>query len=150
MSTVEFESGEWKAIETYSVAAIEKEAASGFDSLDEAERIAFCLWVADGEVGNGGMHAVCYNSTGDYLPHIPNAFRAIGAIRKAALFEDLALVFGQGGPSTDLELRNEQHESLSEASSARIEGLTDEYFEAPEEVFDLLFSYLRKMGKVFA
>ena len=148
MQIVAFESAEWEAISSFAVSAIDKEWTSDFDSLDDAERIAFCVWVADGEVSNGGMHAVCYNSTGDYLPHIPDAFRAIGANRKAKLFEELSLVFGRAGPSVDHQHRIKQHESLSETSMAKIDALDDQYFATSEEVADLLFFYLKRLGKV--
>ena len=148
MQIVEFESVEWEAISNFASCAIDKELNWGFDSLDEVERIVFCAWVADGEVSNGGMHAVCYNSTGDYLPHVPSAFRAIGANRKAALFEELSLVFGREGPSIDRQHRIKQHESLSEACIAKIDALDDQYFATSEEVADLVFLYLKGIGKL--
>ena len=121
---------------------------AGFDTLDEVERVTFCVWIAEGEVGNGGMHAVCYNSTGDYLRYFPEGFRAIGASKKAEYFQRLFLLFGENGPSRERAIREEEHAALAEESLDAIDALTDDYFSSGEDAIELLFAYLKRCGRL--
>ena len=129
---------ERQVVENTADRIVDREAEVGLDPLPEEERVFFLVWIADGEVGNGGMHAVCYNSTGDYLRSFPAAFRAIGAARKAELFEALIRIFGFHGPSSDHETRVRQHERLSEDAVEQIDALDDAYFSANEPIYPLL------------
>jgi hypothetical protein len=121
---------------------IDQEAAGGLGSLPGEEQVFFLVWIADGEVGNGGMHAVCYNSTGNYLSRLPEAFRTIGAPRKAEAFERLIKAFGPGGPSPEHATRLEQHGALSDNVAAEIDRLDQLYFESkPKDVTAHLFNW---------
>ncbi len=148
MSTLEFESPEWDALQTFAQQVCDKAAESHLNQLNEFERVAFLVWIADGEVRNGGMHAICYNSTGDYLPYLPEAFRKIGANRKASLFERLSRVFGDRGPSTDHAIRIQEHASLPESSNDIIDSLDANYYSTNENIDELLFTYLERNGYI--
>jgi hypothetical protein len=143
--TFELESSEWRSLQATATKLVEKESRDGLSSLSELEKTFFLVWVADGEVGNGGMHAVCYNSTGDYLMHLPSAFRAIGAPVKAAAFDSLINAFGIEPPSPDHDIRLEQHSNLSARAEAAIDALDAVYYAAGEDVTDLLYSYARPL-----
>ena len=148
VNAVDFRSAEWNALTTFYRSACEKLEASGFGALTEPERTTFCVWIANAEVVNGGMHAICYNSSGDYLPSIQTAFREIGAARKASLFEQLAKAFGPSGPSTDWDTRINEHSSLSERSIAIIDALDKQYYSTAEDIEQLLLGYLERKGMV--
>jgi hypothetical protein len=132
------DSPEWRVLEKTADRLVELEERVGLEALPDEERVFFLVWIADGEVRNGGMHAVCYNSTGDYLRSFPEAFEAIGAPRKAELFVTLMRIFGFHGPSPDHEIRMKQHASLSDDAGAQIDALDDAYFSAPEPIDVLL------------
>ena len=139
------DSPQWSRLQSAAGRVLEKRESSGTRSLSEAEETFFLVWVADGEVSNGGMHAVCYNSTGDFLTSLPNAYRAVGAPKKAALFERLIRAFGENGPSSDHSKRLEQHERLSEETASAIDGLDDEYFALEEEIDELLYVWSKRL-----
>jgi len=120
---------------------VDKYFKQGFDALNPTEQVVYCVWVADGEVGDGGMHAVCYNSSGNDLAHFPAAFEAIGAPRKAHLFQKLIEAFAPEKPSPDHEKRVQQHKALSQQAKSQIDSLDDEYFASKENVDDLLYQY---------
>lgn len=120
---------------------IDRELAEGLDALPRDEQAFFLVWIAEGMVQNGGMAAVCYNSTGDYLANIPWAMRAIGAPEKAALFERLKALFGPEGPSPDLEPRLQQFNALPDEVGSELDTLDDLFFNAPESMDDLLWRW---------
>jgi hypothetical protein len=137
-------SPEWQLMQKTANAIVTRALSNGIASLTPDERTFYLVWVAEGEVGNGGMHAVCYNSTGDHLPDLPNAFAALGAPRKAALFTRLIASFGDDPPSTDHEVRLKQHEALPESSVVEINSL-DEAFYSSEDVKEQLYSLAHKI-----
>jgi hypothetical protein len=137
------ESPEWGRVEAAASRVCADVAATGLSALSLEEQVLFLVWIGDGEVGNGGMHAVCYNSAGAYLNRLPGAFRAIGAPRKAELVESLSRAFGPGGPSLDDEIRGRQHESLSRTAVEEIDRLDDLYFSSGEDVGDLLVAWTK-------
>jgi hypothetical protein len=137
-------SPEWQLLQHTAATIVTRALSSGIASLTPDERTFYLVWIAEGEVGNGGMHAVCYNSTGDYLPDLPNAFAAIGAPKKAALFRRLIASFGHHPPSTKHEVRLKQHEALPESSVVEIDSL-DEAFYSSEDVNEQLYSLAYKL-----
>jgi hypothetical protein len=144
---LEYQSPQWNAISRFAHHACDKEAKEGFDSLSELERTFFCVWVADGAVCNGGMHSVCYNSTGDYLQHFANAFESIGAPKKGQTFIRLATIFAPDGPSLNHVQRLAQHDALSPSKKDQISALDDAYESTGEAVDELLFHLLLSRGQ---
>jgi hypothetical protein len=120
---------------------VDKYFKHGFSSLNPTEQVFYCVWAADGEVGNGGMHAVCYNSSGNELAHFPAAFEAIGATQKAQLFQKLIEAFQPEKPSQEHEKRVQQHKALSQQAKSQIDDLDEEYFASKENIDDLLHQY---------
>ena len=142
-------SPEWQLMQTTANALVNRALASGVASLTPDERTFFLVWIAEGEVGNGGMHAVCYNSTGDHLQDLPNAFVAIGAPKKAALFKRLIASFGPEPPSSDHEVRVRQHEALPECSVVEINSLDDAFYsseDVDEKVYSLAYRIRSSQG----
>lgn len=138
------DSPEWSLLQATADRLIDRETRLGLGSLTADERTFFLVWIAESEVANGGMHAVCYNSTGNYIRLFPVAFRAIGAPTKAAAFERLAEVFGAAGPAIDHETRAEQHESLSEAKATSI-GRLDRTYDTAERIDEALYVLAKKI-----
>jgi len=137
-------SPEWQLMQKTANTLVTRALSSGIASLTPDERTFYLVWIAEGEVGNGGMHAVCYNSTGDHLPDLPNAFVALGAPKKAALFRRLIASFGHDPPSSDHEVRLKQHASLPESSVVEINSLDDAFYSS-EDVNEQLYSLAHKI-----
>ena len=123
---------------------VKRALSTGIASLTSDEHTYYVVWIAEGEVGNGGMHAVCYNSTGDHLREMPNAFVALGAPKKAALFKRLMTAFGAEPPSADHEIRLRQHEALPESAVFEIDSLDESYL-ASESVDEQLYLLAQKI-----
>lgn len=137
-------SPEWQLMQQTATALVTRAVANGVDSLTPDERTFFLVWIAEGEVGNGGMHAVCYNSTGNQLHELPSAFAAIGAPKKAALFKRLIAAFGRQPPSADHDVRLKQHEALPERSGIEISSLDDAFYSS-EDVNEKLYTLACKI-----
>jgi hypothetical protein len=141
------ESPEQKLLQTTANRIINRGFATDIADLPQEEQVFFLVWIAEGEVGNGGMHAVCYNSTGDYLRKIPDAFRAVGAIKKGVAFERLMMAFGPVEPSAIRSVRERQHEALSDEAVSQIDALDDLYFQTSEDIDLLLYQWCKSWAQ---
>jgi hypothetical protein len=137
-------SPEWQLMQKTADSLVKRALSTGIASLTPDEQTYYVVWIAEGEVGNGGMHAVCYNSTGDHLREMPNAFVALGAPKKAALFKRLMTAFGTEPPSEDHKIRLRQHAALPEGAVFEIDSLNKEYF-ASEYVDEQLYLLAEKI-----
>jgi hypothetical protein len=138
-------SPEWRLLQGTANDVVERAYSIGLGALTAEEQAFFLVWIADGEVGNGGMHAICYNSSGDYLQKMPGAFVAVGAPEKAKLFERLLAAFGTSGPSQKHEIRLEEHAALSKQAVADIDALDDMYYSSTEDIHTSLLKLAREI-----
>jgi len=143
--TFPFDSNEFNLISSVAAEVVDRAFSAGFESLSWDERTLFLIWITEGEVGNGGMHAVCYNSTGDYLQWIPQAYRSIGHWQKAGLFDRLREAFGPSGPSSNHAARIAQHERLSDKTCSRIDALDEEFFALPDSIDDSILEISKRL-----
>jgi hypothetical protein len=137
-------SPEWQLLQETANTLVSRALKHGLSTLTPDEQTYYLVWIADGEVGNGGMHAVCCNSTGNYLRGMPHAFNTLGAPQKAALFIRLIDVFGAEPPSETHETRLTQHDALPEGAVAEINSL-DEAYSAAEDVTPALYVLAKKI-----
>jgi hypothetical protein len=114
----------------------------GFESLSDAEKIFFLVWIADGQINNGGFHSVCCESTGDYAYLFPNAYRAIGAESLAEIFEDLIVAFGNDGIPNDQPTRYRAHCELDDTAVLNIDVLDNRYFDGSHCIHPLLVRWV--------
>jgi hypothetical protein len=133
-------------VQPIATAACAKVAARGIAALSDSERIAFLIWLAVGEADNGGLHAICYNSSGDYIRLFPAAFQAIGAAELFAVFGGLRSLADEIGLAQDHATRSEQHATLPEKVLAQIDVLEQRYNSSSDHAFQLLASYLGAHG----
>lgn len=131
---------ELQGLHDLAVRLIDKENVKGFDALSPEEQVVFLVWIADGEVGNGGFHAICYNSTGNYSEHFPKAFLAIGASEAFEIFQEFLNI---ADPPANHGDRVKWHNALPEngATIRAISALDDRYFEVRSEIDGLLSKY---------
>lgn len=126
---------------------VDQVSEMGFESLTDAEKIFFLVWVADGQINNGGFHSVCCESTGDYAYLFPNAYRAIGAETLAEVFEDLIIAFGDKGVPHDQPTRYKVHCELNDTAIREIDLLDNRYYDASNRIHPLL---VRWVGQIEA
>jgi hypothetical protein len=123
-----------------------KEAMSGYDSLGPDEQLFFCVWTVEAEVNNGGLDQFYSNNSGDIACFAPEAFRAIGAQRAAALIEEANGMFGDAGPPTDTVARQERLATFGDRDMERLEGLDSAFLEYPDDLSQLLAAYMQAHG----
>jgi hypothetical protein len=145
-SVHDLRSPEWRLLQSEASRVVDSVDEHGLDHLTDDDKVYFLVWIADGEVNNGGMHAVCYNSTGNFLHLFPNAFLAIGAPKKAELFVRLSGAFGPGGRPRDQPTRYQVHCELPEEAVLSIDALDDEYYAIGEDLRELLYRWCCKGG----
>jgi len=121
--------------------------ALGFDGLTEPERVWIAVEELQMDVNNGGFDQYYFNSSGDTAWFASAALRTIGADRTATIVERANAVFGPDGPPRDREQRQEALERLRGADDdVLFKSLDDEFFKYPEDLDELLRTYLRREG----
>ena len=123
---------------------IDQVEKDGFESLSPDKAVFFLTWVADGEINNGGFHAICYNSTGDYGHLFADAYREIGACNKAKLFDEFLLAFGTEGMPTDQPTRFERHSALNDPQIQIIDALDEKYYQDSDPIDQLLLRWVKR------
>lgn len=120
-----------------------REAERGFDSLTPKEKTFFCVWALEADVNNGGFFQYFQNSAGDHALQTPEALRAIGAAKAAALVESANAVFAPSAPSPDFEVRLAQVDQLPESARDTLSRLDEIFFTYPDNLSELLARYMR-------
>ncbi len=103
----------------------------------------------EAEVNNGGFDQFFFNTSGDYAHELPDAFRRIGAPRKAALAERAIAVFPQGKCPRDREKRWEAMDKIPEADEKLWDKIDDEYYDTQEDIYDLGVNYVKEHPQEF-
>ncbi len=119
----------------------------GFEALQEPEKVLVTIWAMEGEVNNGGFEQFFFNSAGDLAFYGPEALRAIGADTMAELAEKANSVFGEAGPSKDLEERRELLLSLGEKYNGFLDKIDVQFFEYPDDLTSLMEKYVEEQLK---
>jgi len=113
-----------------------------FDELTEPERVFRAVWDLESDVNNGGFHQYLFNSSGDTAFFAAEALETIGALQMAAIVRDANAVFPDRVAPRDWQLRQEQLEALGEEGEERLEKLDDRFYEYPDDLTDLLYTYV--------
>ncbi len=114
----------------------------GFDRLTIPEQVFYVVWTLEADVNNGGFDQYFFNSWGDHADVAPDAFRAIGARKTAAIVERATQVFGAGGPP---KARPQRQEALSKVrgQAKSVWGEAEkEFFAYPDDLPTLLKLYV--------
>lgn len=109
--------------------------------LTEPERVFMAVWELTSEVNNGGFQQYYSAKSGDLSWFCPNALETIGAQRTAELVRRANLLFGEGGPPRDRELRNGQ---LPKIEKSQLESVNQVFDAHEEDLLLLLHDYVSK------
>lgn len=115
-----------------------------FDELTVPERVFVAIWMLEADVNNGGFDQYYLNSAGDHAWFAPEALRAIGAERTAALVEQANAAFGPGGPSPDREVRLRTHEEVAARARALWDDLDRAFYTYEDDLTTLLRAYVER------
>jgi uncharacterized protein DUF4375 len=116
---------------------------SRFEDLSIEEQTIVEVYVLEAEINNGGFHQFFTNSSGDQALATPRALDAIGALNEAGIVRKALAEFGVAGPDPDRKERSKQVETLDEASVQRWDELDQAFYEYPDDLAELLATYIR-------
>lgn len=97
--------------------------------LTAGQRAVVCAWIFNGEVLNGGLPAVFYNSTGEFADEIVKALNELGATEHAEIFRRTIALCPNSRMPTDIAERNHVLDELSESAKATLDSLDDEFLQ---------------------
>jgi len=121
-----------------------KQRDSGFSGLTPREQVFYLVWALEAEVNNGGFDQFLLNSAGDYTSESVDALRQIGAIRMASLVQQAIEVFLPAAPSRSWSERQTQVLALTESQAACLQRLDNEFYTYPEDLSQLLASFMQE------
>jgi hypothetical protein len=124
--------------------ALDRLAKVGFELLTEHEKILATVWTFEAQVVNRGFAHYFSSSAGDMAAYSPTAFTSIGALQKAEIAAKANRVFGAGGPPGDQKTRRELVRAFGAEARSTFDVLEMEYYQSPEDVDDLLETYINK------
>lgn len=112
-------------------------------ALTDSERVVRVIWEVDAQVKNGGFLQYFANPSGENVPHIVDAFAAIGDAEVVALIEQALAVFPDDVRWGDYLHRSDCLDGLQPASLELLDSLSFRYYEYADEVMVLLNSFIQ-------
>ena|SRR6478752_2004091 len=112
---------------------------AGFSGLSPQERVFVVVWELEADLNNGGFNQYFFNSHSDHVAAVPDALRAIGAPKTAAIVERAIETFPNGAPP-DRATRQELLEEI-DAENGVFEGLDEEFLAYPHDLTGLLAAF---------
>ena len=114
--------------------AADREEESGYDSLQPAERVVYCIDSFEREVEDGGLAQFFVSPAGDKAQETRDALRAIGAERLTAILTEAMDLFPGGKPPLDLETRCDLVDDFSSSTFDVLERLDEEFHSAVDDI----------------
>jgi|WetSurMetagenome_2_1015567.scaffolds.fasta_scaffold56186_2 hypothetical protein len=114
-------------------------------------RIFILIWIADGEIKNGGMAQFFYNGHGEYAKETVEAFKKVGAPLKADAIKAAMDAFPNGKYPKSAEKYSdllEKHED--ELAFLDENDLDDRYYDSPENLEKLVVDFVKDNYTPFA
>lgn len=121
----------------------------GVENLTEAELTAFVVDGAEREVANGGFSQFYFNSAGDQARETVEALHRIGAHTMAEIVEKANAAFGEHGPNSDRDKRQEQLDEIGDASEKLWYDLDGEWNDYPDDITTLMRKYVQENRAAF-
>lgn len=113
-----------------------------YAKLSDEELIVLAIEAMEREVNNGGFDQFFVNNSRQFAPILVDALRRIGCPKTAKIAQKAAKIVGKS-PITEEEIENgtwEENEKRQEALNA----CDNLYFEAPEDIAESLFAFIKK------
>jgi hypothetical protein len=124
--------------------AATREARTGFESLNEAERVLCCLFLLDNEVNNGGFGQWLFNPHPSVLGHTAWACERVGANSTARLVNEVLSPLEHPSSFTDTDAWRDYLHGLSEQLHARFEGYSHPFVGVEPELPKCSYRFARQ------
>jgi hypothetical protein len=116
-----------------------------------AVRVFLLIWIADGEIKNGGMAQFFANGHGEYAKETVEAYKTVGAPLKATAIQTVMDAFPKGKYPKSAEKYSDMLEKYEEEMEFLNEnGPDDAYYDAPENIEKLVVEYVKNNFAPFA
>jgi len=112
------------------------------------QKVFSAIWELESEVNNGGFSQYFVNSSAETAPFVVDALRAVGALDTANICERaIAAAFPDGLPNFDT-IRSAAVD-FPEELLGKLEELNQQFFSYPNDLTDLLFTYVSERPEAF-
>ncbi|MEO0895343.1 MAG: DMP19 family protein [Bacteroidota bacterium] len=128
------------------------EKADGDDQLgplNEFEKNVLYIEMLEGQVNNGGFEQYFFNNSGAYAHETLRALQAIKAPKVAALLQQAIKAFPTTPIPKDVEKRREFMDELPQEIKDIWNNIDEAFYTYPENLTELVISYVRKNAKEF-
>lgn len=119
-------------VEDYREKIWEVEESSGYDSLNENQRMHQAVVMCDAEIINGGFAQYFVNSSGDRWKDAVKGYKAMGFRVGLEVLEKALAKFGPDGPSVDRNSRQKQLSKLYQRDDSTFDDLDSRYYKSGE------------------
>lgn len=99
------------------------------------------IWILENEVCNGGFYQYAYNSSGEGVPYVAGALKAIGADYTLSLLQRALDIIGPV-PWDDETQRQGAIEALDEKARDQLDELDQLFYANTDDISALLFNYV--------
>jgi hypothetical protein len=113
---------------------LEIEKQSGYESLNEPQRLYGAVFMCDAEIKNGGLAQYFLNSSGDTWREALAGFKAMGFKERFSVLKEAIAKFKNAEPSTDHNIRQDQLSKLYKRNDKIFDALNDRYYKSSEVV----------------
>jgi hypothetical protein len=120
-----------------------------FVDQPEQQKVFSAIWGLESQVNNGGFTQYFVSHDGEAAEFAPRALRTIGAKACADLVERALRTVSASPLPTSQSARESVVDSVSTDVRDRLEELDQEFFAYPDDLTDLLFTYVADHPEVF-
>lgn len=127
----------------------ERIEAEGFDALTDSERFYWAIWWLEAETNNGGFDQYFSNSSGELAHEALQGLKAVGAQKMADVFQKAIEIFSGSQVPKNREQRNIILDTFTSSDEVRLEQLSNEFTDYPDDLPSLLDEYVKKHEQYF-
>ena len=120
-----------------------------FSTQSVPQKVFSSIWAVESEVNNGGFSQYFLNSNCKTAGFVSEALETIGAPSTADICRRaIAAAFPDGLPSDPEAIRSAASD-FSEETEEKLDSLSNEFFQYPHDLTQLLFAYVSKHPEEF-
>lgn len=127
----------------------DKEAESGYDSLNEAEKTVFCLDQLLREMENGGFVQFVHHEAGAKAEDTLEALERIKAPVSAGLLDQIIDLFPDRNVPSDEDDRIDAFDNIESEHADKIAALDDRFYDSGENLVGFTLRFVQKNLREF-
>ncbi|MGA2206889.1 MAG: DUF4375 domain-containing protein [Terracidiphilus sp.] len=120
-----------------------------FEAQSIPQKVFSSIWAVESEVNNGGFSQYFLNYSSETAGFLVEAMNAIGAPQTADICKRAIVAAFPNGLPSDPQAISSAAADFSEETEEKLGALDNEFFSYPNNLTDLLFSYVSKHPEEF-